>query len=73
MVAFLLQQGFQVYLVDFGEPDQADAYVTLNDYVLDWLPGSVRPAENAPRPTGANRNFSTGLFDVAGSAISPAG
>jgi polyhydroxyalkanoate synthase len=38
MVAFLIQRGFSVYLVDFGEPEAADAYVTLDDYVLDWIP-----------------------------------
>jgi len=38
LVRFLLDQGFDVFLVDFGEPDAADAYVTLDDYVLDWMP-----------------------------------
>lgn len=38
LVAFLLRHGFPVYLVDFGEPDEADSYVALDDYVLDWLP-----------------------------------
>lgn len=38
LVAALLQRGFDVYLVDFGEPDAADAYVTLEHYVLDWMP-----------------------------------
>jgi polyhydroxyalkanoate synthase len=38
LAAFLLQEGFRVYLVDFGEPDDADAYITLDDYVLDWIP-----------------------------------
>src|SRR6185369_9597076 len=38
LVRFLLDRGFAVYLVDFGEPDAADSYVTLDDYVLDWLP-----------------------------------
>jgi polyhydroxyalkanoate synthase len=42
LVAFLLQQGFRVYLVDFGEPDAADAYVTLDDYVVDWIPTASR-------------------------------
>jgi polyhydroxyalkanoate synthase len=40
LVSFLLEQGFRVYLVDFGEPDRADAYVTLDDYVLDWIPAA---------------------------------
>jgi len=42
LVAFLLLRGFAVYLVDFGEPDDADAYVTLNDYVLEWIPAACR-------------------------------
>lgn len=42
LVATLIQRGFRVYLVDFGEPDAADAYVTLDDYVLDWLPTACR-------------------------------
>ncbi len=38
LIAFFLRKGFAVYLVDFGEPDDADAYVRLDDYVLDWIP-----------------------------------
>ncbi|MBI3782079.1 MAG: alpha/beta fold hydrolase [Deltaproteobacteria bacterium] len=45
LVAFLLQRGFKVYLVDFGEPDEADAFVTLDDYVLDWIPSACRAAK----------------------------
>jgi poly[(R)-3-hydroxyalkanoate] polymerase subunit PhaC len=40
LVRFLLERGFAVYLIDFGEPDRADAYVTLDDYVLDWIPAA---------------------------------
>ena len=40
LVRFLLQAGFSVYLVDFGEPEEADAYVSLDDYVLDWIPSA---------------------------------
>ncbi|MGE0520471.1 MAG: alpha/beta fold hydrolase [Candidatus Binatia bacterium] len=50
LVQFLIERAFDVYLVDFGEPDAADAYVTLDDYVLDWLPtacGAVREATHA--------------------------
>jgi polyhydroxyalkanoate synthase len=42
LAAFLLARGFRVYLVDFGAPDDADAYVTLDDYVLDWIPAACR-------------------------------
>jgi len=40
LVRFLLHEGFAVYLVDFGEPDDADAYVTLDEYVMDWIPAA---------------------------------
>lgn len=42
LVATLIQNGYRVYLVDFGEPDDADSYVTLDNYVLDWLPTACR-------------------------------
>lgn len=42
LVAFLLRQGFRVYLVDFGEPDHTDSYVRIDDYVLDWMPAAAR-------------------------------
>ncbi len=42
LVAYLIECGFAVYLVDFGEPDEADAYMTLDHYILDWLPEACR-------------------------------
>src|SRR5512145_808946 len=41
LVRYLLDRGFAVYLVDFGEPDAADSYVTLDHYVLDWIPTAI--------------------------------
>lgn len=40
LVRFLLDRGLDVFLVDFGEPDAADQLVTLDDYVLDWMPAA---------------------------------
>ncbi|GBD26348.1 Poly(3-hydroxyalkanoate) polymerase subunit PhaC [bacterium HR30] len=40
LVEFLLEHGFQPYVVDFGEPDEADHLVRLDQYVLDWLPAA---------------------------------
>lgn len=42
LVMFLLERGFRVYVVDFGEPDDADHLVRLDDYVLRWLPAACR-------------------------------
>lgn len=47
LVRYLLDRGFAVYLVDFGEPDAADSYVTLDDYVLDWIPTAIRQVNAA--------------------------
>lgn len=40
-VRHLLDAGMDTYLVDFGEPDQEDRRVSLDDYVLDWMPAAV--------------------------------
>ncbi len=40
LVEFLLEHGLQPYVVDFGEPDEADQLVRLDQYVLDWLPAA---------------------------------
>jgi polyhydroxyalkanoate synthase subunit PhaC len=54
LVKFLLDRGYDVYLVDFGEPDAADSYVTLDDYVLDWIPAACQHV----RATAASRELS---------------
>jgi polyhydroxyalkanoate synthase len=38
----LLEAGFDVYLLDWGEPDERDAGNTLEDYVDDYIPAGVR-------------------------------
>lgn len=47
LVRHLLDRGFDVFLVDFGEPDGADALVTLDDYVLDWIPAAIQQVRHA--------------------------
>lgn len=46
-VEWLLDQGHDVFLVDFGEPDEADAGNTLETYVDDYLPRALRAAAAA--------------------------
>lgn len=36
------EAGFDVYLIDFGEPDQADRFADLDYYVSDLIRGCVR-------------------------------
>jgi polyhydroxyalkanoate synthase len=38
----LLAAGFDVYLLDWGEPDERDAANRLEDYVDDYLPAAIR-------------------------------
>ena len=38
VVGLLLEEGFDVYLVDYGVPDAADQDLTLDDYVVRFLP-----------------------------------
>src|SRR5512142_987580 len=37
----LLRAGFDVYMVDWGEPDERDAQNRLEDYVDDYIPAAV--------------------------------
>ncbi|MCV2488738.1 alpha/beta fold hydrolase [Geodermatophilus sp. YIM 151500] len=40
-VEHLLDAGFDVYLLDWGEPDERDAQNRLEDYVDDYLPAGI--------------------------------
>ena len=42
MVRRLLEAGFEVYLIDWGEPDDADRHLDLEDYIEQHLGGCVR-------------------------------
>src|SRR3981189_3408578 len=42
LVEFLLAEGFDVYLLDWGVPDEADADTGLDYYVCDALPWGIR-------------------------------
>lgn len=41
MLRALRNAGYDVFLVDFGVPDETDRHVRLDDYVLDWIPACV--------------------------------
>ena len=44
-VEYLLKQGFDVYMVDWGVPRPEDHQMRLEDYVLDLLPRSVEEVQ----------------------------
>lgn len=41
-VEYLVSEGFDVYVVDWGEPDEADTRLSLEDYVNGYVPNLVR-------------------------------
>jgi polyhydroxyalkanoate synthase len=44
---FLVNEGFDVYLLDWGEPDQADDELGLEHYVCDEIPSALREVRRA--------------------------
>ncbi len=40
-IEFLLRQGYDVYMIDWGVPRPADKRLRLEDYVLDFIPDCV--------------------------------
>jgi polyhydroxyalkanoate synthase len=46
-VEFLLDEGYDVFLLDWGEPGDEDADLGLDDYVCDALPWAIRETTRA--------------------------
>jgi polyhydroxyalkanoate synthase len=42
LVEYLLQQGFDVYMIDWGVPRPEDSRLRFEDYVLDFIPDCVQ-------------------------------
>jgi poly[(R)-3-hydroxyalkanoate] polymerase subunit PhaC len=40
-IEFLLKQGYDVYLIDWGVPRPEDSHLKLDDYVLDFIPDCI--------------------------------
>jgi polyhydroxyalkanoate synthase len=41
-VEYMVRQGYDVYLVDWGTPGPEDAELTFDDYALEYLPRAIR-------------------------------
>jgi polyhydroxyalkanoate synthase len=41
MIRNLLEQGMDIYLIEWGDPTRKDRFLTLDDYVNDYLDGCV--------------------------------
>lgn len=42
LVEFLIGQGFDVYMLDWGIPGDEDKNLTFDDYVLDYIPRAIK-------------------------------
>ncbi|MGO4889067.1 class III poly(R)-hydroxyalkanoic acid synthase subunit PhaC [Anaerobacillus sp. MEB173] len=42
LVEYLLEQGFDVYMLDWGTPGYEDRNMKLDDYILDYIPRAVK-------------------------------
>jgi polyhydroxyalkanoate synthase len=42
LVEYLIQQGFDVYMLDWGTPGDEDTHLTFENYVLDYLPRAIK-------------------------------
>lgn len=42
LVEYLLEQGFDVYMLDWGTPGYEDRHMKLDDYILDYIPRAVK-------------------------------
>jgi polyhydroxyalkanoate synthase len=45
-VEFMVRQGYDVYLLDWGVPGQEDSNMKLDDYVLAYLPRAIRKVKS---------------------------
>jgi len=62
LIEFLLKEGFDVFLVDWGVPDEEDADMGLEDYVCDELHWAVRRDIARERRVRASR-WSAGVSE----------
>ena len=42
LIEYLTNQGYDVYMIDWGIPGPEDNEITFEDYVLDYIPRSIR-------------------------------
>lgn len=73
MVRGLLEQGMDVYLIDWGYPDAADRYLDLDDYINRYLHHCVTHVRRAHRLTAINLLgvCQGGAFSICYAALRP--
>ncbi|MBI4713552.1 MAG: class III poly(R)-hydroxyalkanoic acid synthase subunit PhaC [Planctomycetes bacterium] len=73
VIRYLLNQGIDVYIIDWGYPTPIDRYITLEDYIEGYLNNAV---EEVLRRSGASKLNLVGIcqggtFSVMYSALHP--
>lgn len=74
-IEFLLQHGYDVYVLDWNPPRPDESQLTLEDYVLDFIPDCVeRVARRSGEPDLSIIGYCMGgLFSVIYAALTPGG
>jgi polyhydroxyalkanoate synthase len=54
LVEFLLKQGFDVFMIDWGIPRPEDSRLKLEDYVLDFIPDCISKVQEETGETDIN-------------------
>ncbi|MBF0237486.1 MAG: alpha/beta fold hydrolase, partial [SAR324 cluster bacterium] len=42
LVSYYLAQGFDVYLINWGNPDRDHSHLSFETYLLDWMPKAIQ-------------------------------
>ena len=42
LIEYLVNQGFDVYLIDWGTPGYEDRHMKLDDFIMDYIPRAVK-------------------------------
>src|SRR5258706_13368733 len=54
LVRNLLKEGIDVYVIDWGSPSRADRFLTMEDYINDYLDGAAEAIKKRNGAEGAN-------------------
>jgi poly[(R)-3-hydroxyalkanoate] polymerase subunit PhaC len=54
MVRNLLKLGIDIFVIDWGSPSRADRYLTMSDYINDYLDGAVEAVKQASGASQVN-------------------
>jgi polyhydroxyalkanoate synthase subunit PhaC len=54
MVRNLLKLGIDIFVIDWGSPSRADRYLTMGDYINDYLDGAIEAVKQASGASQVN-------------------